>query len=96
MSIGSSSGTYTVTNFPDANTGGTALFRAVVPAATAGTQNNVTVEKTYTISKAKSSSPVIKGELTNSSHSFTADVSGNISSSDLNAGGGTLFDRGYP
>ena len=90
MSIGSSSGTYTVTNFPDANTGGTALFRAVVPAATAGTQNNVTVEKTYTISKAKSSSPVIKGELTNSSHSFTADVSGNISSSDLNAGGGTF------
>ena len=90
MSIGSSSGTYTVTNFPDANTGGTALFRAVVPAATAGTQNNVIVEKTYTISKAKSSSPVIKGELTNSSHSFTADVSGNISSSDLTAGGGTF------
>ena len=90
MSIGSSSGTYTVTSFPDANTGGTALFRAVVPAATAGTQNNVTVEKTYTISKAKSSSPVIKGELTNNSHSFTADVSGNISSSDLTAGGGTF------
>ena len=90
MSIGSSSGTYTVTNYPDSSTTGTAIFRAVVPAATAGSASNVTIEKTYTISKAKSSSPVIKGDLTNSSHSFSSTVTGVVSSSALSAGGGTF------
>ena len=44
MSIGSSSGTYTVTNYPDSSTTGTAIFRAVVPAATAGSASKVTIE----------------------------------------------------
>ena len=90
MSVVSGTGVYSVSNFPDNSLTGTATFRATIPANIAGTSSAVVLDKTYTISKSQGAAPVIVGELTNNSHSFTADVSGTISSTDLSNGGGTF------
>ena len=88
VSINSGNGIYSV-NSMSADTG-TADFTATIPAATAGTASNVVLTKTYTISRAKGAAPGFEGSLTSESDSFTADVNGNVSSTDLANAGGTF------
>ena len=90
VSINSSTGVYTVNSFPTGNQSGNASLLASIPANLAPSGNTTVLGKVYTISKARAAAAVFTTKLTNEAHSFTGDVNGNVSSTNLAAGGGTF------